>query len=108
MLERFVRLTLPRDEQHLLQARSTCGRSRLYATVHDVYRQWSLLAVSNLDRRPGGLRLNAAPTIHAHERVLGILPATRVFRRWRVHVADQGVRGDRQQIPFAASPQFQA
>ena len=49
MLERVIRLTLPRDEQDLLQACPTRRRPRLHATLDDVHRQRSLLTVPDLE-----------------------------------------------------------
>ena len=108
MLERSVRLTLPRDEQNLLRTRSALRCSRLHSTLKGVDSQRPLLTVPDLDRRPCGFWQPAAPTIHAHEWVLGMPSASRVLWRRRVDVADQSVRGHRQQIPFATISQFQA
>ena len=57
---------------------------RLHPALHRLDRQRPLLAVADLDRRPGALRQRRAPAIHAHERVLGMPAPSRVLRRWRV------------------------
>src|SRR5512135_2942838 len=108
MLKLTVRLTLPCDEQDLVRTRPTRRRPRSHLALHHVHRERPLRAVPDLDRRPGGLRQRGAPAVHPQERVLRMRSSPRVLRWWRVEVADQGVRGDRQQVPFAPTPQFQA
>ena len=108
MFERPVRWTLPREEQDLLRARPAGRRPRLHPALHHVHRQGALLAVADLEGRPHVLRQRRTPAIQAHERGLGMPPASRVFRRGRLAVADQRVRGDRSQVPLAAAAQGRA
>ena len=60
MLERAVRLTLPRDEQQLLRTRASGRRSRLDAALDDVHGPeptfMSPAAISQTTVKLGGIR----------------------------------------------------
>src|SRR5208337_17694 len=106
--EAIIRLTLPRHEQQLLRASSSALSPSLYPTFHRVDHQRSFLSVTHLDLGPSVLRQGRAPFIQAHERRLPPSPTSGVLRRCCLDVANQCVRGDREQIALAKSTQFLA
>src|SRR5271166_782602 len=106
--EAIIRLTLSRHEQQLLGASSSALSPSLYPTFHRVDHQRSFLAVTHLELGPSVLRQGRAPLIQAHQRRLPPWPTSGVLR-WRcLAVANQCVRGDREQIALAQSTQFLA
>src|SRR5271165_7337353 len=108
MLERAVRLTLPRHQQQFLRSRAPRLGPRLHPTLHDLDHQRTFLAVPHVDPGPGVLRQSRAPSIQSQEWAHGMSPTTHVFRGWHVKVTDQGVRRHRQQETLATALQFPA
>ena len=108
MLERAVSLTLARDEQKLLGARASL---LLRALERGASPPRSPAVPSHrLEPQSGPCRLRQrpAPTIDTHERNLRASSPPRVFGGRCLQVTNRCVRRDRQQVLFAAIPQFLA
>ncbi len=96
------------DEQQFVRPLTAGLDPSPHATLHRLDHQRTLLAIADLDPRPGTLRQCRRPIVHSHERVLGMPTFPGIRRRRDLLVADQRVRGHRQQVPLAQAAQFPA
>ncbi len=102
-----IRLTFASHKQHLVRTGATFLGPCLNPTFHGFDHQRPFLPVTHIDRDPAILRLFLAPSVYPYERTARTWSSSRVLRWWCLEVANERVRGNRQQIPLAEVTQFQ-
>ena len=108
MLVDVICLTLSCHKQHFVRTRSTGVGPCLDPALHGFDHQRPFLPVSHVDSRPGIFGQLLTPFVHSYERILGMRAPSRVFWGRHIQVANQCVRGDRQEVSLAEFTQFQA
>ena len=100
-----LRRTFAGDEQHLDRPGAAGRCAGWDAAEGDIELERSRLTIAHVERGPRGLGERPTPPIDALPRRLRRAAVSRGFGRRKFGIAEQRVRGDRQQITLVSSPQ---